>query len=332
MSPGHRPPFRPGSVSSRVAPAAIRRDRGRDLPPEWSDGASSDEIDEYRRFGPWIAAVDSEAEMPRRFRQWYPELAKAAFLLKVPREVERAAVRPGMDLYRSVLAVFADRICLVQLSGGGVSRSDLAMEQVVATRTYSNLLRGRWSLLAADGTSFDIDYNNVGQRRIAEVDLFVRRHRRGSSQRPSPIPVRQVSDYFFVSALAALTARAVEPQQLIHAEAGGRPCRDDQGRRRRTTGLMVVEAASELILVNRGEPTRPRFRALRYASVVMAIPYQAMTSFSVLTPPADSPARFHRLVIRCGRQAIDQACLTAPDAVVAALAAHGVPEVEGRRG
>ena len=73
------------------------------------------------------------------------------------------------------------------------------------------------------------------------------------------------------------------------------------------------------------------FRALRYASVVMAIPYQAMTSFSVLTPPADSPARFHRLVIRCGRQAIDQACLTAPDAV-AALAAHGVPDGRGPAG
>ena len=142
---------------------------------DWRAAADPEDLREYDRFGPWIDAVTTLSDMPRRFRPWYSELSGATYLIKVPRNIDRAAARPGMDLYSVVLAVFPDWLCLLRLDVGGVTRTDLPAEQVVATNVHTNLLIGRWSLLLADGSSIDLEYNTVSQERIAEVDRYLRR-------------------------------------------------------------------------------------------------------------------------------------------------------------
>ncbi len=294
---------------------------------DWRAAADPVDLREYDRFGPWIDQVRAEIDMPRRFRPWYGELAGATFLLKVPRSLDRAQVRPGMDLYEAVLAIFPDRLCLLRADAAAVVRSDLTLDRVVATNTYTNLLVGRWSLLLADGTSFDVDYNTVSQAVLEEVDRYVWRHPATDAGQDLLLPAVRVTDHLFASILATRAATTDAPLRPVHVEEPGRPCRDDRLRRRTSTGLMVLESPDELVVVNRGEPTRSRFRTGHYASDVLTVPFDRMTSFSVVDPPADPPGQFHRLVLGCDRQVISQPCLLRPDTVATLLAARGVPQL-----
>ena len=291
---------------------------------DWRAAADPEDLREYDRFGPWIDAVTTLSDMPRRFRPWYSELSGATYLIKVPRNIDRAAARPGMDLYSVVLAVFPDWLCLLRLDVGGVTRTDLPAEQVVATNVHTNLLIGRWSLLLADGSSIDLEYNTVSQERIAEVDRYLRRRPATDESSACLLPAVHVIDHYFTTVLAGLAAATDQLIQAIHVEERGRPCRDDHLHRRLSTGLMLLETSSELVIVNRGSASRSRFRWANYASNVLTIPFEAMTSFSVVAPTDDPPGQFHRLVVGCGNQVISQPCLVRPDAAATLLAARGV--------
>ncbi|MCB0910154.1 MAG: hypothetical protein KDB60_00880 [Propionibacteriaceae bacterium] len=291
---------------------------------DWRAAADPDDLREYDRFGPWIDRVGALVDMPRRFRPWYSELSAATHLIKVPRNIDRAQARPGMDLYTVVLALFPDWLCMLRLDVGGVTRTDLPLEHVVATNVHSNLLIGRWSLLLADGTSLDLEYNTVSERRVAELDRYLRRRPAPDEPPVSLLPSVRVSDHYFTSLLAHRAAVTDEPVHPVHVEERGRACRDERLRRRVSTGLMLLETPTELVVVNRGAASRSRFRWANYASNVLTIPYGAMTSFSVVAPTDDPPGQFHRLVIGCDRHVVSQPCLVRPDAVATLLAARGV--------
>ena len=75
--------------------------------------ATPEQREEYNRFGPWLQEIREEADMPPCFKSLYAEYAQARFLIKVPINVDRRDAFPGMELYRSVLAVDANNIRLL---------------------------------------------------------------------------------------------------------------------------------------------------------------------------------------------------------------------------
>ena len=89
--------------------------------------------------------------------------------------------------------------------------------------------------------------------------------------------------------------------------------------------VVVVPRFDELIIVNRGKPTR-RFLEPRYTANCVFVPYAGLTSFSLVRPPADRPGRFCELALRLDKQVIRQSCLVAPERVVERLATHHVPQ------
>ncbi|MFT4110307.1 hypothetical protein [Propionicimonas sp.] len=298
----------------------------------WRTAADPDDLREYDRFGPWLDRVHQQRDLPRRFRPWYPELAGETHLVKLPRDLDRAQVRPGMDLYRCVLAIFADRIVVLGAEDPGapdVARSDLALADVVATRLYGNLLVGRWTLLLADGSELSVRFNSVSEPEIAELDRYVLRTP-ATDLRPAPRPpAAEVRDHFFRSRLGALSAATDDPVRPVHVEEPLRPCTDDRGRRRLASGVLVLETPTALVVVDRDKTARSRSRRTNYATNTTTIPFARITSFSVVPP--GQPGRFGRLVLRCDRQVITVPVLTRPEAAVAVLASHGVhPDATGR--
>jgi hypothetical protein len=137
-------------------------------------------------------------------------------------------------------------------------------------------------------------------------------------------PVR-VEDHYFSSSLAERQARFDEGLVPIHVEPPGRSCRDDRNRRRTATGLMVMASGTNLVIVNRGEPTRPIFRWGNYARNILTVPWSRITSFRVFAPSPEQPLQFHRLELHCGDQTLVQPCLGLPSAVLGVLAGQGVP-------
>ena len=292
--------------------------------PAWRAATDPDDLREYDRFGPWIDRVTEAVDMPRRYRPWWPELSAARYLLKVPRPYDRSQIRPGMDLYESVIAVFPHKLCILNAHPTEVVRRDVARDEVVATVRYNNLLIGRWTMLLGDTSTVSVDFNSVSHATIAEVDGYLMSH--ASDRLPCLLPPAvPTEDHFFQTIVATLNAAADEPVRTIHVEEPGRSCRSERHRRRHAAGMMVLASSDDLVIVNRDRAVQPGFRRANYASNILRIPFRLMTSYEVRRPVDTSPPGFSELVITCDRQIIAQPCLTSPDAVEDLLAEHGVP-------
>jgi hypothetical protein len=285
---------------------------------DWRADADPDDLREYDAFGPWIDPVRTAIRMPRVFRPWYPEFAEAAFLLKIPRDVDRAAARPGQDLYAAVLAVHERGVCQLRLVGGTVTRVDATWVQAVACSTYNNLLLARWSLLLSNGSAIHVPHNSVGSDLMAKVTAYVRARIATPSERSGQpvLPAVAVPQDYSASKLAELRRTFAGPVVAIHVEPKNRLCRSGRFGRRLSTGLMVVDTPEELVLVGGGEAARSIF-APNYATSVVTVPYSRLDSWA-LTPSAAGPD-FQNLVLLAGSQVIQQPCLDHPAPVIAAL-------------
>ena len=297
---------------------------------EWRAATDPDDLREYDRFGPWIDNVTQAVDMPRRFRPWWPELSGAQYLLKVPRSYDRAQIRPGMDLYESVIAVLPEKLCVLRAEPAGVVRLDVARHEVVASVRYSNLLIGRWSLLLADGGSVDVAFNSVSLPMVSEVDRVVMSGGEGlsgevSQWTPSAAPGHQPRDHFFRSTVATLSAEGGGRVRPLHIEEPDQPCRTEKNRVRRSAGMMILHSPDDLLVFNRTMAARPLFRRANYAVNTIRIPFRLMTSFEIRRPEQTSPPGFSHLVITCDRQVITQAVLQPPEDVADLLSARGVP-------
>jgi hypothetical protein len=303
--------------------------RGRaGVEPDWRAAADPHDLREYDAFGPWIDPIRNERDMPRRFREYWAEHRDARFLLKVPRDRDRADLRPGMDLYETVLAVHSDGVCLLRLDGGQVVSRETGWEQIVATRNQVELLEACWSLLLDDGTAIDLPYNSSSAGDLAGAVGYV--HSKITTG-PLPgwrpeLPTVPVGDAVFTTHLEALRRNIDPPVTPILVERRNRLCRDERNRPRLTTGVLLVDTPAEFVIVNRGEPMTSPFLPSHVSSVTRT-PYGGLTSFAV-RPPAKGRPSFHVLELRAGAQTIRQWCLDRPDAAIAALGGRGVPQAD----
>lgn len=307
---------------ARRQPASGHRD--------WYWAASPEDRREYDAFGPWVDAIRSEAEMPPRFRAAYGEQRSARFLLKVPVNADRSQVRPGMSLYRQVLAVHDDRLDLLRPAAGGILTRSVGWSEIAAVRSMANLLAAEWALLLTSGETISVAYNAVSSRRLEVVTDFIRDRLlpgAGRANATGEDGAVAVADLFFQNMLNAVRRTTPRPVTPVHFEPRDRPCRDDRNRRRLTTGQLILDASEELVIVDRETATRRYFHPT-YAARVTYVRYAALSAFAVL-PPSPGGGRFHRLRLAIDRQTIDQPCRLAPERVVACLAAHGVPQVAG---
>ena len=292
---------------------------------DWRRSASEDELREYDAFGPWIYNIKAERDTPKRFRAACERHQGARFLLKAPRGVERRDAHPGMDLYVAMLAVHDHGASFMRLTGEGVTVQDLVWDEVAALKSHTNLLSASWTLMLRDG-AFSLDYNadaSDGQSdrlrplalvRHGEAPHVLERSGRHRRRPLFPLPTqRQAAQR--TAACRADPRRAARP--LLPRRGEPPPAfdrRDVPGCARRADHRQSRQADAAF------------FFESPYAANCIFIPYAGLTSFSLVRPPADRPARFCELALRLDKQVIRQSCLVAPEQVLARLAAHGVPQ------
>ena len=296
-----------------------------DTDRDWYWTASEADRREYDAFGPWVTAVENEQAMPPRFRPFWSENRHARFLLKVPVRADRVDMRPGMDLYRLVLAVHEDGVRLLRLANDRVTNTDIAWEEVAALRSFSDLLDARWILMLRTGETVEISYSAVSELLLDSVGAFVR-DRLKSCETPvapasAPMPV-EVADLFFRNPLARLRADSPLTVEVLHSEPRDRLCRVGRVRLGLSLGLMVVDKGDELVIVDGGGAFRRPFEP-HYAIRHTYLPVNRLTGYA-LEPPEHVGSAFRRLVLCLDQLRIEMACLDAPDGVVAALEARGI--------
>lgn len=284
-------------------------------------GVSAAAQREYDGFGPWILEVKTPGDMPPRFRERYAEHAGAKFLLKLPRPEERRNLRPGMDLYPVVLAVHEDRVCLMACADGTIVTRGAACGDVQAIRVHQHLLKGLVELLLADGSSFEFGYNASSQGMVDKVVGFLRQRlpAPASSWLPGgPVPVE---DYSFQGMLGDQLRLGPE-LRAVHFEPPGRACRDLEGRRRLSLGLLILASPRELVAVTQGRTARRRKEAA-LATEALYLPWAALAGWRRVADP-DRRCSWHslRLQVRGHARDLD---LFEPGALEAILAAAAPP-------
>ena len=291
---------------------------------DWYWAASEQDRREYDAFGPWVFEVKNEAAMPPRFRPFWSGNRDARFLLKVPVRADRVDMRPGMDLYRLVLAVDEDGIRLLSLVDGAVEQRDIAWRDIAGYRSFSDLLDARWTLLLRSGESIAFGYNAVSEPLLDSVGAFVRGKLKGENKqqaRPRTRSHVEISDLFFKNRLVQLQAESPHAVEILHYEPRSRPCRIGRYRFGLSAGLMVVDTGGELVIVDGGGAFR-RFFETNYAIRHTYLPTARLSGFAVERPDRDSA--FFRLALQLDRQTVEIPSLEPMGRVVASLQALGM--------
>ncbi len=296
----------------------------------WYYSASDEDRQEYNAYGPWVVEVKSEVDMPPGFRSYYEADKGAKLLLKLPRREERRELRPGMNLYRAVIALREDGLTLREMIDDKVASRDIGWDQIVAIRCRNDLLMGHWTLLLGDGTEIDQRFNRVSSDIMNQATDFVRAHlTKPDSLAGEEDPAIEIpqSEVFFGSVLQEMTRRGPEPVVPLHFEPQKAPARGKG--KDAATGVLIIRMPGELAIVSRDEDQRD-LEGPSYASNDLFLPLNRITAFAMDRPQPGDKVPYPLLSLHLGRQLFRQTCRTAPDAVVAALNARGIPRVSDR--
>jgi DNA-binding MarR family transcriptional regulator len=302
----------------------------RQKPLHWYHAASPEDREEYNAYGPWIVKVTSEMDMPPRFRPFYAADKDAQILLKVPRKEDRRELRPGMDLYRDVIALFDRGLTLRRLGPDGIYTLEFPWDRIAAIGCENDLLKGIWTIYAADGSRVDLEYNRVSVDTINTATDFVRDHlngrgvdpaqAEGAAQHAVEIPATEV---FFGSVLHEIQLRGPGPVTAIHFEPRGAEPGSSAEAEGAANGMMILETPHELVIVSRdSDPSGHHDSA--YASTELFLPFARMTGYR-LTPTGEGA--MHSLALQLEKHAIHQAFGRSPDEVVSLLQSRGVPSL-----
>ncbi|MGZ9723493.1 hypothetical protein [Rhizobium miluonense] len=269
--------------------------------------------------------------MPSRFRFAYAQHHDARFLLKIPVHADRREMRPGMDLYVAVVAIDENGVSIYRLIENRIVSDRCSWRGVAVVRNGFNLLNGTLSFLMTSGSDVELAFNAVSQRLIEDVSDFVRSRCTGPAQMPrlpTTVPNIAITDHFFHAMFVATQRRSLMSMAAVHFEPPGYRCLDRDGRRRMTTGLLLLSAPDELIIISRDRPTRRRWHA-DYSSLTTWVPLARLTgyAFCEATTGGTRP-RFHELLLRLGEQDLLLSCLAIPETVLARLDGLAVPRIE----
>jgi hypothetical protein len=289
---------------------ATKKDEDKAPAFDWYQAASPEQRSEYDAFGPWMATVGAEAELPRRFRPYWSEVSSASLLLKVPQDVERRHARPGDDLYRAVLAVFDDRLSVLSLAGGQVSRRTVWHGQIGAIGHGTLLLAGELVLTLTDAPPFTFVYNTSSAPVMQQlVDHIRRLVPKGIAASMDPPPRVAPPKHFYLRGQYEAWGHRTPGHVPVFAE--------EPGPRRLPPGLLVFASADEASFVSlkgaaRAKPGSP------YGSSTVHVFRHAVTA--VAGEPAEHEKGRRRglwtLRLGLGEGALEFALAAAPTGLV----------------
>lgn len=270
--------------------SAFFRKQRAPLDSDWRLKTDPVDLREYDAFGPWIYPIPTYDDMPRRFRQYYEELQSSQYFFKVPINAERSAMRPGMDLYRSVLAIYHDRVVVLEWDGSEVRRRDIAMDAIQAVRTSSDLLPSDLTLFIADGSTVRLDYNAVSSHEIEKVVDFLRERIVASTTSSSKSTANgsarsseEVRDFFY-HGLWEERFRRVPSARILYWEPPGINCRNYAGWGRSSLGCLMLDEGGDLLVINRGQFMR-RWLETVYSKAFLYIPWTALQAAELIQKP-----------------------------------------------
>lgn len=254
---------------------------------DWYYDADPLERREYDAFGPWIGTIRTSEDMPPRFRHAYEELRSSTFFFKIPVNADRRVMRPGMDLYRAVLAIDPCRVVLLEWNGSTETRYESAVQSIQSIRLDHDLLSGKLSLVLADGQTASLGYNAVSKKEIEHVVDFLRARMTAGAANGGQVLANEsgrsasdIKEHFYLG-MWEKYARRSPAARILYWEPPGISC----GRFKSSLGCLLLDVGSELVIISQGQYMRSWFKAV-YSGAEQYVPWTALQAAELLRRPA----------------------------------------------
>jgi len=242
--------------------------------PHWYEQASDEARREYDAFGPWILEVASAADLPPAFRPSWAPWTDAVLAFKIPVDRDRRDARPGQVLYDRVVVACPDRLGFLSLRAGQVTTKTVALTEVAAHRSSHLLLRGDFVVFLRDGSDEAFAYNTVSRPLVERLVDHLRDRlspRTPGGEGPALFSEAPVADYAFATQVRRHRERRPECRVVACLEPG-LTCFDERGRKRRSSGLLVLDSGPETLLLDTGASAH-RLKEAVYGSRTTVVPH-----------------------------------------------------------
>lgn len=128
---------------------------------------------EYSAFGPWIYEIDDSHPLPHTLKKYTDKTSNYKMLIKIPVNIERRKLKPGMDMYNRVLGVHNDYFQIISKHGDKVNSEKIHYDKIEAIEYKFDLLEGKFTLFT-DKSSFETIFNASSMETISKMAKLVR--------------------------------------------------------------------------------------------------------------------------------------------------------------
>ncbi len=128
---------------------------------------------EYDRFGPWIIEIKEASEIPPQFDREKERILEAAKAYKIPVNIERRKLKPGMPMYDFVIALHEEYLDVMERHEGVVTLASINYSDVQILEKVNDLLNGHIFIYAGQ-REYSVPYNPVSDDLIDEMMDFMR--------------------------------------------------------------------------------------------------------------------------------------------------------------
>ncbi len=132
-----------------------------------------DSHSEHYKFGPWIYEISSKNPMPPLFEPYYKADNDYLLLVKVPRNVDRKDVKPGMDLYDYIIGLCENVIYILKRVGTKVEETKFTYLEIEAIEDQRDLLKGKLTIYLKRGKLI-IPYNTSSAEMVNKITTIIR--------------------------------------------------------------------------------------------------------------------------------------------------------------
>ena len=140
---------------------------------------------EYDAFGPWIIKIEAAELLPRKFRPYVDMSIAYDYLVKVPKNMDRRDLRPGMDIYDAVIGLRGENLYIYEQKDEVVSSEVISASEVYSIVLKQNLLAG-YLYLQLERKEYLVQFNTISVDMIHELINRIR-HLSTSSSKTWPL-------------------------------------------------------------------------------------------------------------------------------------------------
>ena len=121
---------------------------------------------EYDQFGPWVLEIKNEDDIPQQYKNFTDTIMGGVFSFKVPVNIERCNLKPGMLLYQTVISLTEKAVIILHHSKRTAHRHKIRYDHILHLQYTTDLLFGEliFETVALLSPSLaELIYENDGQ-------------------------------------------------------------------------------------------------------------------------------------------------------------------------